>query len=40
MTETIFDHARRVPPKRRFTCGAVPEDDGGLKLYRGAADNV
>jgi predicted GH43/DUF377 family glycosyl hydrolase len=24
----------------RFTCGAVPEDDGTLKLYWGAADSV
>jgi len=23
-----------------FTCGAVPEDDGTLKIYWGAADSV
>jgi predicted GH43/DUF377 family glycosyl hydrolase len=23
-----------------FTCGAVPEDDGSIKLYWGAADSV
>lgn len=23
-----------------FTCGAVPEDDGTVKIYRGGADTV